>query len=85
MDFINSIARARGTEQVLIDLITNDPVYLEIMEARFKFYYDMNWSDRMIFTLPHLKCQRIKTIKWDKVMDYIMLIFAYLEYDVELI
>ncbi|MBE0652247.1 MAG: hypothetical protein IH594_00520 [Bacteroidales bacterium] len=42
MDFINSIARARGTEQVLIDLITDDPVYLEIMEARFKFYYDMH-------------------------------------------
>ncbi len=42
MDFINSIARARGTEQVLIDLITNDPVYLEIMDARFRFYYDMH-------------------------------------------
>jgi len=42
MDFINSIARARGTEQVLIDLITDEPVYLEIMEARFRFYYDMH-------------------------------------------
>ncbi len=42
MDFINSIARARGTGQVLIDLITDDPVYLEIMEARFRFYYDMH-------------------------------------------
>ncbi len=42
MDFINSIARARGTEQVLIDLITDDPVYLEIMDARFQFYYDMH-------------------------------------------
>jgi uroporphyrinogen decarboxylase len=42
MDFINGIARARGTEQVLIDLITDDPVYLEIMEARFRFYYDMH-------------------------------------------
>lgn len=42
MDFINSIARARGTEQVLIDLLTDDPVYLEIMDARFKFYYDMH-------------------------------------------
>ena len=42
MDFINSIARARGTEQVLIDLITDDPVYLEIMAARFKFYFDMH-------------------------------------------
>ncbi len=42
MDFINSIARARGTEQVLIDLITDDAVYLEIMQARFQFYYDMH-------------------------------------------
>jgi len=42
MDFINSIARARGTEQVLIDLITDDPVYMEIMEARFQFYYQMH-------------------------------------------
>jgi len=42
MDFINGIARARGPEQVLIDLITDDPVYLEIMEARFRFYYEMH-------------------------------------------
>lgn len=42
MDFINGIARARGTELVLIDLITDDPVYLEIMDARFRFYYDMH-------------------------------------------
>ena len=42
MDFINSIARARGTEQVLIDLITDNPVYLEIMDARFRFYYEMH-------------------------------------------
>lgn len=42
MDFINSIARARGTEQVLIDLITDDPVYLEIMDARFRFYYELH-------------------------------------------
>jgi uroporphyrinogen decarboxylase len=42
MDFINSIARARGPEQVLVDLILDDPVYLQIMEARFRFYYDMH-------------------------------------------
>jgi uroporphyrinogen decarboxylase len=42
MDFINSIARARGTEQVLIDLVTDDPVYLAIMEARFRFYFEMH-------------------------------------------
>jgi uroporphyrinogen decarboxylase len=40
MDFINSIGRARGMEQVLIDLYMDDPVYLRIMEARFQFYYD---------------------------------------------
>ena len=42
MDFINSIARARGMEEVLIDLIDDDPVYLEIMDARFKFYFEMH-------------------------------------------
>ncbi len=42
MDFINSIARARGTEQVLMDLFTGDPVYLAIMQARFQFYYDQH-------------------------------------------
>jgi uroporphyrinogen decarboxylase len=39
MDFINSIARARGMEEVLMDLIDDNPVYLEIMQARFDFYY----------------------------------------------
>ncbi len=42
MDFINGIARTRGTEQVLIDLITDDPVYLEIMEARYRFYLELH-------------------------------------------
>jgi uroporphyrinogen decarboxylase len=42
MDFINSIARARGTEQVLMDLFTDDPVFLAIMEARFRFYYEQH-------------------------------------------
>jgi uroporphyrinogen decarboxylase len=42
MDFINSIARARGTEQVLVDLITDNPVYLELMDARFRFYFEMH-------------------------------------------
>jgi uroporphyrinogen decarboxylase len=42
MDFINGIARARGAEQVLLDLGSEDPVYLEIMLARFQFYYDMH-------------------------------------------
>jgi uroporphyrinogen decarboxylase len=42
MDFINSIARARGMEEVLMDLIDDDPVYLEIMEVRFNFYFEMH-------------------------------------------
>jgi uroporphyrinogen decarboxylase len=42
MDFINSIARARGMEQVLMDLIDDNPVYLEILEARFQFYHHMH-------------------------------------------
>ncbi|MDP6544458.1 MAG: uroporphyrinogen decarboxylase family protein [Phycisphaerae bacterium] len=42
MDFINGISRARGMEQVLVDLFTDDPVYSEIMNARFRFYYDMH-------------------------------------------
>lgn len=46
MDFINGIARTRGAEQVLMDLIDDNPVYLEIMKARFEFYYRMH--ERML-------------------------------------
>ncbi len=42
MDFINSIARTRGTEQVLMDLIDENPVYLALMDARFEFYFEMH-------------------------------------------
>jgi uroporphyrinogen decarboxylase len=41
MDFINGIARARGMEQVLVDLIDDNPVYLEIMQARFEFFCEV--------------------------------------------
>lgn len=41
IDLINGIARARGTEQVLMDLIDDNPVYLEIMQARFEFFYEV--------------------------------------------
>ena len=41
MDFINGIARARGMEQVLMDLMDDSPVYLEIMRARFEFFCEM--------------------------------------------
>ncbi len=42
LDFINGISRARGMEQVLMDLIDDSPVLLEIMEARFRFYYQLH-------------------------------------------
>jgi uroporphyrinogen decarboxylase len=41
MDFINGIARARGMEQVLMDLIDDSPVYLEIMQARCEFFHEV--------------------------------------------
>jgi uroporphyrinogen decarboxylase len=41
MDFINGISRARGMEQVLMDLIDDNPVYLEIMQARFEFFCEV--------------------------------------------
>lgn len=39
-DFMNGIARCRGVEQVLIDVATEDPVYLMLMEKRFEFMYE---------------------------------------------
>ena len=42
MDFINSIARCRGTEQVLIDQIEDNEVYLALMDARFEFFYEQH-------------------------------------------
>jgi len=40
MDFINGISRARGMEEVLMDLVDNNEAFLEILDARFKFYYE---------------------------------------------
>lgn len=42
MDFINGISRARGMEQVLIDLMDGNEVLQEIMNARFSFYFDLH-------------------------------------------
>ena len=42
MDFISSISRARGMEEVLMDLLDEYEVFLEIMEARFNFYFEMH-------------------------------------------
>jgi uroporphyrinogen decarboxylase len=42
MDFINSIARSRGMEEVLMDLLEDNEVFIEIMRARFDFYHEMH-------------------------------------------
>ena len=42
MDFINSIARARGMEEVLMDLLEDNEVFMEIMDARFNFYFEQH-------------------------------------------
>jgi len=42
MDFINSISRAKGMEEVMIDMMTDNEAFIEIMNQRFKFYYDMH-------------------------------------------
>jgi uroporphyrinogen decarboxylase len=42
LDFINSISRARGMEEVMIDMALDNEVFIELMEARFDFYYEMH-------------------------------------------
>ncbi|MCX6143552.1 MAG: hypothetical protein NTZ35_10045 [Ignavibacteriales bacterium] len=42
MDFINSIARARGMEEVLMDLLEDNEVFLALMDARFNFYFEQH-------------------------------------------
>ncbi len=37
-DFINRTAMGRGVEQVLLDIATENPVYLSIVEQRHRFY-----------------------------------------------
>jgi len=37
-DFINGVAMGRGVERVLLDIATEDPVYLYIVERRHRFY-----------------------------------------------
>lgn len=41
LDFINGIARCRGVEQVLLDIGYEEPVFIELMEQRFQFFYEM--------------------------------------------
>lgn len=40
-DFINGIAFGRGVEQTLIDIATDDPVFLYILEKRHRFYMQL--------------------------------------------
>ncbi len=42
LDFINGISRIRGMEQVLLDMADEAPVYMEILNARFNFYYELH-------------------------------------------
>lgn len=39
-DFINGTAFGRGVEQVLLDIATDEPVYLAIIERRHRFYLE---------------------------------------------
>jgi len=41
-DYINGIARARGMEEVLMDLYDGNEAYQAIMDARANFYYEMH-------------------------------------------
>lgn len=45
-DFINGVAFGRGVEQVLIDIASEDPVYLYIIEKRHRFY--MEYIERIL-------------------------------------
>ncbi len=45
-DFINGVAFGRGVEQVLLDVASDDPVYLYIVEQRHRFY--MAYIERIL-------------------------------------
>ena len=42
LSLINGIGRYRGQEQVLMDIIDENPVYLELVKARFELYYNLH-------------------------------------------
>jgi uroporphyrinogen decarboxylase len=42
IDVINSVARCRGVERVLWDIAEENPVYLALVEKRFRLYYEMH-------------------------------------------
>jgi uroporphyrinogen decarboxylase len=39
-DFINGLSRLRSNQQVLMDIGSRDPVYLELVQRRFEFDYE---------------------------------------------
>ncbi len=42
LDFMNTIGRMRGLQQVYEDLLTEDPAFMELFNARFRFYDDLH-------------------------------------------
>jgi len=42
MDFINTIGRMRGMQEVLEDMATENPAFMRILDARFEFYYGLH-------------------------------------------
>jgi len=40
-DIVNGVGRGRGMEQVLLDIVTEDPVGVAIIDKRCDFYYEM--------------------------------------------
>jgi len=40
LDFINGLGRCRGIEKVFFDIGTENPVFLELVERRFRFEYE---------------------------------------------
>jgi uroporphyrinogen decarboxylase len=40
-DFINGIAFGRGVEQTLVDIASDDPIFLYIVEKRHRFYMEL--------------------------------------------
>jgi len=42
LSFINGIGRYRGQDQVLMDIIDENPVYMELVKERYKFYFELH-------------------------------------------
>ena len=40
LDFINGITHGRGISKTYMDIVTKDPVYLKLVEEKFKWHYE---------------------------------------------